>query len=95
MISMLRAASTYNPDEVADNLDAIIHRKIDIYENTIDEGIKAGLIRRINARMLAIIVLAILEYSPDYMKALHGDGIDSKKIYEDIKDIFLNGVLKK
>jgi len=95
MINMLRTASTYNPDEFADNLDAIIHRKIDIYENSINEGIKAGLLRSINARLLAIIVLAILEYSPDYMIALHEDGIDSKKIFEDTKDIFLNGVLKK
>jgi AcrR family transcriptional regulator len=95
MINMLRTATTNNPDEFTDNLDTILHRKIDIYENNINEGIKAGLIRRINARMLAIIVLAILEYSPDYLVALHGDGIDSKKVYEDIKDIFLNGVLKK
>jgi len=95
MINMLRTASTYNPDEFADNLDAIIHRKIDIYENSINEGIKAGLLRSINARLLAIIVLAILEYSPDYMITLHEDGIDSKKIFEDTKDIFLNGVLKK
>ncbi len=95
MINMLRTATTYNPDEFTDNLNAILHRKINIYENSINEGIKAGLIRTINARMLAIIVMAILEYSPDYMVDLHGDGIDSKKIYEDIKDIFLNGVLKK
>jgi AcrR family transcriptional regulator len=95
MINMLRTASSYNPDEFTDKLDAIIHRKIDIYENSINESIKAGLFRSINARMLAIIVLAILEYSPDYMIALHGDGIDSKKIFEDTKDIFLNGILKK
>ncbi len=95
MINMLRTAATYNPDEFTDNLDTIIHRKLDIYENSIHESIKAGLLRNINARLLAIIVLALLEYSPDYMIALHGDGIDSKKIYDDTKDIFLNGVLKK
>jgi len=95
MINMLRTASTYNPDEFTDELDAIIHRKIDIYEDSIKKGIKAGLVRRINARLLAIIVLAVLEYSPDYMIALHGGAIDREKIYEDTKDIFLNGVLKK
>ncbi len=94
MINMLRAASAYNPDEFTDSLDAIVRRKIDIYENTINEGIKAGLIRKINARILAIIVLATIEYSPDYMVTLHGGQIDSKIIYEDIKDIFLNGILK-
>ena len=83
-----------NPEEFTNELDAIIHRKIDIYESSINEGIKAGLLRNINARMLAIIVLAILEYSPDYLASLHGDGFDSNQIYEDVKDIFLYGVLK-
>ncbi len=95
MINMLRTASTYNPDEFTDNLNAILHRKIDIYENSINESIEDGLFRSINARLLAIIVLAFLEFSPDDMIALHGDEIDSKKIFEDTKDIFLNGVLKK
>ncbi len=93
MINMLRAASTYNPDEFTDNLNAILHRKIDLYENTIKEGIKAGLLRKVNARMLSIIVMALLEYSPEYMVTLHGGDIDSEQIYEDVKDIFLNGVL--
>ncbi len=95
MINMLRTASTNNPDEFKDKLDTIIHRKIDIYENSINEGIKAGLLRRINARMLAIIVLAVIEYHPAYMEELHGEGIDTEQIYEDVKDIFLNGVLEK
>ena len=94
MIKMLRTAANYNPEEFTDEMDTIIRRKIEIYESSINEGIKAGLLRNINARMLAIIVLAILEYSPDYMVALHGDGIDSNQIYEDVKDIFLKGVLK-
>jgi AcrR family transcriptional regulator len=93
MMNMLRTASSYNPEEFSNELDAIIRRKIDIYESMINEGIKAGLLRNINARMLAIIVLAILEYSPDYMMSLYGDGIDNKQIYEDVKDIFFNGVL--
>jgi AcrR family transcriptional regulator len=93
MMNMLRAACSYNPEEFSSELDALIRRKIDIYESTIREGIKAGVLRNINARMLAIIVLAIVEYSPDYMISLYGDGIDTKQIYEDVKDIFLNGVL--
>ena len=88
MMNMLRAACSYNPEEFSNELDALIRRKIDIYESTIREGIKAGVLRNINARMLAIIVLAIVEYSPDYMISLYGDGIDTKQIYEDVKDIF-------
>ncbi len=95
MITMLRTAAAYNPDEFTDSLNAIIYRKIDVLENSIKEGIKTGLLRDINARMLAIIVLAIMEYSPDYMLALHGEDIDNEKIYEDLKDIFFSGVLKK
>ena len=95
MMNMLRTASSYNPKEFSNELDAIIRRKIDIYESMINEGIRAGLLRNINARMLAIIVLAILEYSPDYMISLYGDGIDNKQIYEDVKDIFFHGVLSR
>ena len=96
---MLRSAATYNAAEFAPKLDEVIQLKIQRYRKRIGKGIQRGIIRDLNAELLAVMVMGIEEYCSGYIDFLlknnQNKETQRKKMLEQVKDILLYGVLKR
>ncbi len=93
MANLLRAAAINDPDEFVDRLDEVIHLKISLLKKGIENGIKRGLYREINATLMAVMILGMQDYH-DYLSRERG-GASLEKQYDEAKDIILYGILKK
>jgi len=93
MVNLLRAAAINDPEEFTDKLDEVIHLKISMLERAIENGIKRGLFRRINATLMAVMLLGLQDYHDYIRKKSREDPL--RKQYDEAKEIILYGILKK
>lgn len=93
MIKTLSAAATNNPEEFGDKLKEVMHHKIDLYTERITEGIKQGVYRDINPRVMAIMVLGIQDYCSEYLQTVKEHGIPDEMVLEEVKSVIRNGML--
>lgn len=94
MISMLRAAAKSNPGEFADILDEAMRLKVDLYEKRIKGGIRQGLLRKVNPKVFAVMIVGIQEACSEYL--FKGQLEETPEtVFEEVKDIVLQGVLKR
>ncbi len=93
MVNQLRAAAINDPEEFADKLDEVIHLKIDLLKRGLENGIRTGLFRNINATLMAVMILGLQDYN-DYLLKELGEP-DFEKLYDEGTDIILYGILKK
>jgi AcrR family transcriptional regulator len=91
MANLLRAAAINDPDEFSEKLDEVIHLKISLLKRGIENGVKRGLFRKINATLMAVMLLGLQDYH-DYLSKNMGDK-DMDILYEEAKDIMLYGIL--
>jgi len=93
MVNLLRAAAINYPDEFVDRLDEVIHLKINLLKKGLENGIKRGLFREINATLMAVMLLGMQDYH-DYLSRDMKE-TDLEKLYDEAKDIILYGILKR
>ena len=94
MINMLRVATISDPAEFSDKLEEAMQLKIATYEKRIETGIRQGLLRKVNMKVLAVIFLGIQDYCSEYVsKGQFEETPDT--ILEAVNDILLHGILKK
>ena len=93
MVNLLRAAAINDPEEFTEKLDEVIHLKISMLKRAIETGIKRGLFRRINATLMAVMLLGLQDYNDYIMKENQDEAL--RKQYEEAKEIILYGILKK
>ncbi len=93
MVDQLRAAAINDPEEFAEKLQEVIHLKMDLLKRGLENGIRQGLFRNINASLMAAMLLGIQDYA-DYISS-DKDEKSLEQQYEEAKDIILHGILKK
>ncbi len=93
MGNLLRAAAINDPDEFADKLEEVTHLKIDRLKRGLENGIKNGLFRQINATLMACMILGMQDYANYISKDQKGKTF--VQLYEEGKDIILYGILNK
>ncbi len=93
MANILRAAAINDPEEFAEKLDEVIHLKISRLKNGVEKNIERGMFRRINATLVAVMLLGLQDYHDYLAKSMDENAVDI--IYEDVKDILLYGILNK
>ncbi len=94
MINILRALATSNPDEFADALKESIQAKVDFFEKHIGKGIRSGMFREVNVTVLAVMFTALQDLGSEYF-SMHKPGAIDQKVFDDVNDIILNGILRK
>ncbi len=95
MVNLLRAAAINDPEEFVDRLDEVIHLKISLLKKGIENGIKQGLYRDINATLMAVMIMGMQDYHDYLSRSREKDGAALEKQYDEAKDIILYGILKK
>ncbi len=93
MVNQLRAAAINDPEEFADQLDEVIHLKIDLLKRGLENGIRTGLFRKINTSLMAAMLLGLQDYNDYLMK--EQEGKTAADLFDEGKDIILYGILKK
>ncbi len=95
MVNLLRAAAINDPEEFVDRLDEVIHLKISLLKKGIENGIKQGLYRDINATLMAVMIMGMQDYHDYLSRSREKDGTALEKQYDEAKDIILYGILKR
>ena len=93
MVNQLRAAAINEPQEFEDELDEVIHLKINLLKRGLEKGIRRGLFREINPTLMAVMLLGLQDYH-DYLSR-DTDGKSLEERYDEATDIILYGILKR
>jgi AcrR family transcriptional regulator len=93
MISLLRAATISEPD-FNDMFEKTIRDYITPIVPLIDHAVKKGSFRKINGRLLAVMLLGIMDYAV-YMATRNAFDENTDELMRQVLDMILNGVVNK
>lgn len=94
MIRRLRAAAINDADEFGEILEEAMQLKINQFRKRIRESVRQGFMREVNPTLLAVMILGVQEACSEYVaKGLFRES--PKTIFEQVKDILLQGIRKK
>ena len=94
MIKMLRAAAINDPEEFEKTLEEALQLKIEVFKKRIKTSVQHGFMRRVDATLLAVMLLGIQDYCSEYMARGQFDE-SPEKIFEGVKDILLHGIRRR
>jgi AcrR family transcriptional regulator len=93
MVDLLRTEASKDPEGFSEKLDEVVRLKIRLLKKGIEKGIRKGLFRRVNATIVAVMLLGLQDYHGSIGK--EDDGGSPRKRYEEVKDVLLYGILKR
>lgn len=94
MIKRLRAAAINDPEEFEGMLEEALGLKIDRFERRIRKTVEQGFLRAVNPKLLAVMLLGIQDSCAEYISRGQFDE-SPDRLFEEVKDIILYGVLQK
>lgn len=93
MFNILRALAISDPAEFADTLKEAVQMKVDFFEKHIGKGVRSGLFRDVNLTVLAVMFTALQDLGSEYFTFHKPEAFD-QKVFDDVNDIILNGILR-